>query len=233
MRWLDEIVAFAHGNLGERELEALWTRGVSDEQIEAYKIGYLVGLPSALSNPKEFSSWWAGMKLEDVFVFPLTNALGQVKGLQFRHVRREFAGYQDYLPVKDEPAYFGLAQAMPHVWKTRTICLVEGVFDLFPIQRVIPNTVPTMTASVTTAFLRFLKRSVTEIWFCYDMDKTGRDGTFDFIKEHRSEFERIKAPQLPRLVMPNGKFTKDPSDLWELLGDERLGVYLKSAFELR
>src|SRR4051812_17162822 len=105
MRWLDEFVAFAHGNLGERELDALWTRGVTDEQIQSYKIGYLSGLPSAVANPKEFTSWWNGVRLEDVFVFPLTNALGQVKGLQFRHVRREVAGYQDYIPFKDEPAY--------------------------------------------------------------------------------------------------------------------------------
>ncbi len=231
MRWLDELVTFANENLGERELEALWTRGVTDEQIQSFQIGYLRSLPVAQELPKDFSSWWSGKKLEDVFVFPLTNALGQVKGLQFRHVRREVKGYQDYFLVKDEPIYFGLAQAMPHVWATRTVCLVEGVFDFFPVQRVLPNTVPTMTASVTSSFLRFLKRNVREIWFCYDMDAAGRDGTHTFIKEHGSKFDRIKAPQLPRLKFADGKLTKDPSDVWELLGDERLGVYLKSAFE--
>jgi len=233
MRWLDAFVGFAHVNFGDRELEALWARGVSDEQIRLFCIGYVGALPQNFELPKEFTAWWGAMKLSDVYVFPLTNALGQVKGLQFRHVARETKGYYDYFASKDEPAYFGLAQAMPHVWATQAICLVEGAFDLFPIQRVFPNTVTTMTSAVSTAFLRFLRRNVREVWFGYDMDGAGRGGTFDFIREHGHKFERVRAPQLPRVQFADGRKAKDLSDLWEVWGDERLGVYLKSAFELR
>ena len=234
--WLEDLVQHAHANLkGERELEALWVRGVSDEQIQDFRIGYLGDTLPILQNAQDFLAWYKfkQQKLVDVFVFPLTNALGQVKGLQFRRVERKSKGYLDYLPVKDEPAFFGLSQAMPSVWKTQTICLVEGAFDLFPVQRVFPNTVPTMTSSVSTAFYRFLHRNVQDIWFCYDMDFVGSKGAWEFIKSYKSDFRKILHPQLPKVKMPNGNMTKDPGELWECLGDDRLRVCLKNAYEQR
>lgn len=233
MRWIDVFVEKAHANLNEeRELEALWVRGCTDEQIKEYQIGYLDGAPHGVDYPEEFVSWAkVGRKLSDVFVFPLTNSLGQVKGVQFRHVDRKAKGYTDYFVAKDEPAFFGFGQAMPHVWATQKICLVEGAFDLVPIQRVFPFTVPTMTSTVSSTFLRFLKRNVREVWFGYDMDSAGRKGAAEFVKENRENFDRIRVPQFPQVKFSDGRRAKDPSDLWEVMGDERLGVYLKAAFE--
>ena len=236
MGWLEALVSTAHANLTEsgqdRELEALWSRGVSDQQIAAFKIGHLNGLPP-IQCSEDFVEWSrSGQKLMDVYVFPLTNALGQVKGVQFRHVEREVKGYTDYFVAKDEPILFGLSQAIPHIWATRKVCLVEGVFDLFPVQHVFPFALTTLTSTVSSNFLRFLKRNVRDVWFAYDMDAPGRKGVYEFM-QHRSDFENIRAPQLQRLKFANGKRAKDPSDLWELMGDERFGVYLKSVFEQR
>lgn len=233
MNWLETITQYAHENLrGERELEALWSRGVSDNQIREFRIGYLDKHLPVLQDAKGFLSWYEFNKalLLDAFVFPLTNALGQVKGLQFRRVERGAKGYLDYIPVKDEPSFFGLSQAMPHVWKTRIICLVEGAFDLLPVQRVFPNTVPTMTSSVSTAFFRFLRRNVQEVWFCYDMDRAGWAGVREFIDNYGSHFKRVLHPQLPRLVTVRGKVTKDPGELWESLGDEQFRTRMLAAF---
>jgi DNA primase len=235
MRWIDVFVELAHANLKEeRELEALWVRGCSDEQIRNYRIGYLNGAPQGVDYPEDFVAWAkTGRKLHDVFVFPLTNALGQVKGVQFRHVDRKAKGYTDYFVGKDEPAFFGLGQAMPHVWETQKICLVEGAFDLVPVQRVFPFTVPTMTSTVSSTFLRFLKRNVREVWFGYDMDSAGRKGSSEFLKENRDNFDRIRIPQFPQVKFSDGRRAKDPSDLWEVMGDERLSVYLRTAFAQR
>jgi DNA primase len=239
MRWIDALVEYAQENLnGDRELESLWSRGVSDEQIRDFKVGYLSNeLPTLEGGAglEDFLKWYRGngKKVWDVYVFPLTNALGQVKGVQFRHVERAARGYTDFYLSKDEPAFFGLAQSMPHVWRTGTILLVEGVFDFFPVQRVFPQAMSSMTAAVSSNFARFLKRNVREVWLGYDRDAAGRDGAFKFVEEHGKEYERVRVGQLPALMMANGKRTKDPSDLWELLGDDRFGVYVKSAFGQR
>lgn len=235
MTWLEQLVQHAQENLsGDRELEALWSRGVSDEQVQEFQLGYLENGFPKLDYPKEFSAWFSFNKsrLVDILVIPLTNSLGQIRGLQFRSICRDVKGYLDYIPLNDEPIFFGLGQAMPHIWKSDTICLVEGVFDHLPVQRIFPNTVPTLTSSVSTTFFRFLKRNVKNIWFLYDMDHAGIKGVLEFLSNYKTEFDSILHPQIPRVKTLSGKYCKDPGELWESLGDSKLRDLLVPAFGL-
>lgn len=227
MAWLDELVACAHEDLGDREREALWARGVSDEQMDLFKIGYLNQKLPNLDAP-DFLNWChQGEKLDDVFVLPLTNTLGHIKGLQFRHVERERGRYMDFMPTRDELVLFGLGPAMAEVWRTGAIWLVEGGFDLFPIQRTFPNTVATLTGRITRQMVTFLRRLVDEVWLAYDMDVTGRETCAKFVHFHGHEF-RARVVDFPRVKKSNGDRIKDPSDLWEAWGEERFSGFLKS-----
>lgn len=226
--WLETLVAWAHTQLGDREREALWMRGVSDEQIELFRLGYLDGeLPELDQGDVFIEKYHRSHWLRDVFVLPLTNTLGQVKGVQLRHVDRAKKGYSDFSPFEDEPVLFGLAQAMPHVWESQSIWLVEGAFDLFPIQRFCPNVVPTLTNRLTEPVARLLRRLVDEIWLAWDMDSEGRKATWRAVKEYDQDFQ-IHDVKLPRPLLLDGKRrAKDPSELWEVWGDARLGPYLQ------
>jgi DNA primase len=227
MEWLEPLVRFAQEQLGDREREALWTRGVTDEQIELFRLGAINKKLPDLSYPKDFLEWcWQGRRLDDMFLLPLTNTLGQVKGLQFRHVDRDRRGYSDYIPFEDEPVLFGLAQAMPHVWQTESVWLVEGAFDLFPIQRVYPEIVATLTARLSGEFSKLLRRLVKEIWLGYDMDKAGRDARARILRTYGREFT-VRDVAFPQPLRLNGEKTKDPSELWEAWGDSQFGVFLK------
>jgi len=228
MTWLEQLVEHSQGLLGEREREQLWMRGVSDEQIAQFRIGHLnCDLPS-IDFPKAFlGQFKGGERLDDVFVMPSTNVLGQVKGVQFRHVDRDRSGWSDFTPTADEPVYFGLGQAMAEVWRTETIWLVEGSFDVFPIQRHFPNVVATQTARLTAQFAKTLRRLVREIRLGYDMDSTGQDATAKVVGSYGREF-RVHPVRWPRVQKLDGKgWVKDPSELWEAWGDDRLGVFLK------
>jgi len=228
MNWLWDFVETAHDRLGDREREALWTRGTSNDQIDLYRLGYVNQRLPDLSYPPEFLEWcWKGKRLRDMFVLPLTNTLGQVKGLQFRHVDPKEKGYSDYTPVEDEPITFGLAQAMPHVWRTQAIWLVEGVFDVFPIQRVHPNVIPTLTNRVSDPMGRLLKRLVTDLWLAFDMDEKGREAVRKTSWNYREDFT-IHDVRFPRPFALDGKTrVKDPSELWETWGDDRFGKFLQ------
>lgn len=228
MSWLDDLTSFAVTRLDDRVREALAARGVSDEQIDLYQIGYLNRELPPLSYPKLFlKQTYNGQKLDDMYVFPLTNVLGAVRGLQFRHVERDKKDYIDYIDDKSEVALFGLSQAMPHVWETGSILLVEGTFDLFPVQRPVPQTVATLTARVVEPLIPVLRRLVDDIWIGYDRDATGMRATANFIRGYGSEF-RIHEVAYPTPLMPNGKRAKDPGDLWELWGDEKLVAFFHS-----
>lgn len=227
MSWLDVLVEFAQSQVDDRVREELWARGVSNEQIETFQIGYLnKDLPEGLS--EGFVEWSSrGSKLADVFVLPLTTATGTIAGLQFRAVDRARKGYMDYLVDHTQAVLFGLAQAMPSTWETETVWLVEGGFDLFPIQRVFPNTVSTLTARVPESFLRLMKRMVKQVNLLYDRDATGRRGSEKFIRFHGEEFERVNDLLLPMVRNAKNELVKDPNELWEVWGDEKFASHFR------
>lgn len=228
--WLGELVARSHLQVDDRVREALWARGASDEQIDAFQIGYLNQTLPELSQPypEHFLKWSrGGQKLVDGYVFPLTNLLGEVRGIQMRSVERGRQDYMDYFLDEGEPVYFGLGQAAPAIWEHEEILLVEGVFDFFPVQRVKPFTVSTLTAKVPEPFARSLKRLVRNVHLFYDDDRTGISGASNFEKEHGTAFS-IRRVSYPRGVTLFGKRVKDPGDLWEAWGDDRLRDHLLS-----
>lgn len=228
MTWLETLVDWAHTQLEGRAREALWSRGASDEQIELFRLGYLDGeLPDLPKGDAFIEKYLHTHWLHDVFLLPLTNTVGQVKGFQLRHVDPARKGYSDFTPYEDEPVLFGLAQAMPHVWESQSIWLVEGVFDLFPIQRFCPNVVPTLTNSLSRQFATLLQRLVNDIWLAWDMDAKGQEAAWRAIKEYRQDFQ-IHNVKFPRALLLDGKRrAKDPSELWEVWGDARLGPFLQ------
>jgi len=225
MVWVNDLVTLAHEAVDERR-STLWGRGVSDDQIQQFQVGYLDEVPEFEDAPEDFLQWVQKNGLHDALVFPLTNTLGAVRGFQFRVLRRGKSVYSDYLLDEGEPVYFGLAQAMSSVWETRRICLVEGVFDLFPIQRVLPYTVSTLKAGVSETLVPLLRRLVDQVWFGYDNDPTGRKHAYGFAKEHGHEFD-VRILRFPEVRLADGKKAKDPGNLWEAWGDEGLREFLR------
>lgn len=226
MSWLDDFVATAQSKLGVREREALWARGVSDSQIALFRLGYLdQELPPGI--PQEFYRFArGGQRLDDVFVLPLTNILGQVKGLQFRHVDPSVRGYLTYYQDRDESVYFGLGQAIPPMWETEVAWVVEGAFDVFPIQRIYPNVFAALTLGTSEALARLLRRFVRQVWLAYDNDKDGRQAMLDFQKDYQSTRLNVSALSVPRVPFGEGRYTKDPNELWSVWGDTKLRDFL-------
>lgn len=229
MTWLDDFAVYAAAGLNAQHRETLYGRGVSDEQMATFQIGYIDRHLPPLGGAEEFFQWsHQGKKLDDMFVFPLTTPSGVIGGFQFRHVNREKKGYTDFFAVRDEPCLFGLAQAVPHLWATESAWLVEGVFDLFPIQRHIGAVFPTMTAKVGPPIVRLLRRLVRRVWLGYDMDPPGRRAASEFAREHGREFD-VCVVSYPKLhKVGSQEWIKDPGDLWEIWGDPKVGDFVRA-----
>jgi DNA primase len=226
---MENFVVASYEAMPDRAREALWARGVTDEQITQFRLGHVSGSLPEGDYPEHFLKWCSiGDRLDDVFVLPLTNALGDVRGIQFRHVDRSRAGYMDFIEVNDEAIFFGLAQAAEHWWASKEAYLVEGGFDLFPIQRVFPGSIATLTARVTDPLLRLLRRLVTRIWLGYDMDGAGRRACERYQKQLCGDFDVmvVTYPQVP--MLGTGKLTKDPGDLWETWGDAKFQEFVRT-----
>lgn len=228
MTWLEALVEHGHAALTESLREPLWRRGVTDEQVALFRIGVLPGarLPDSLS--PRFCAWWEGHrgKFRNPLVLPLTNTLGAVHGLQFRDIDPRVRGYLDYFETKEEPSFFGLAQAMETVWQREEVWLVEGAFDLCPLQRHVPNIVSTLHAGVSKQLGRLLKRVARKLVLAYDMDSTGLKVAYELARELKDTFE-VAVVKFPRVHLVNGEKAKDPNDLWSAWGDARVGDYLR------
>ena len=213
--------------------ESLWCRGVSDDQMALYRVGYVDRkLPEGVEYPNTFLEWSEeGAKLKDSLVFPLTNWLGEVRGVQFRPARREDKGYRDFIVDKTQTVLFGLSQAAPHVWATGKVCLVEGVFDLFPVQRFAPHVITTLTARASDQLVRSLYRFVQRVQLMFDDDPPGKRGTNKFIQFHGPLFDTSVVEYPTGVVMANGKLAKDPGEIWEAWGDDRLSGFFRPQLE--
>jgi DNA primase len=227
---MQSLADAAHNQVGTESRGALWARGVSDEQIDSFAIGVLPGstLPAGIECDPRFVSWWGAHRrhFKNPLVFPLTTSLGVVQGLQFRDREQRVRGYLDYFESKEEPALFGLSHAMPSVWETECAWVVEGVFDLCPVQRHIPNVISTLHAGVSGPLRRLLHRIARKLVVAYDMDSTGRKVAYDLVRELKDEFE-VKVLGFPRVSMASGHVTKDPNELWSVWGDQALGAFIK------
>ena len=220
-QWIEELLGYARSQVDDRVREALWARGVSDEQIKTFGFGYLNGHLPEIEGDESFRSWaLRGDKLASALVIPLTNTLGEIQGLQLRSLDPAIRGYQDFFCEKFEPVLFGLGQALPSIWETQEIFIVEGAFDLCPVQRVFPNVVASLTARVSESFYRTLRRLVTHVHLFYDMDPTGRKNGFDFVQKAKGDL-KVTHHAYPQVPLSTGKLTKDPAELWEAWGDER------------
>lgn len=227
MSWLDDFAAAAQERLGAREREAAWARGVSESQINTFRVGYIDRVFSGA--PPDFVRFSkGGARLDDSFVLPLTNVLGQIKGLQFRHVSPEVRGYQTYYadPPRDESVYFGLGQAVPFMWETERVFVVEGAFDVFPIQRVFPETFAALTLGTSQALARMLRRFVKQVWLGYDNDRPGVRAAQEFKTEYGADLD-VRPMCCPQVRQPGGKVTKDWAELWMAVGDAKVKEFLR------
>jgi hypothetical protein len=229
MTWLDDLILAAHSRIDTRASKAYHRRGVSDNQIEAFRLGFLDGDFAGVDVPNEFLSWARkGGKIEDTFVLPLTNILGENKGLQFRHLDKSRKGYQTWLPDSGDMIFFGLGQAAPSVYCTGKAFVVEGAFDLFPVQKSVPWVFATITAGISTKAIRSLKRLASTLWIGYDSDATGRSSGEKISRKHATDFE-VKILKWPVVQKPSdGVVVKDPGELWECWGDAKLQDFLQN-----
>ena len=223
--YLERIFTFAQAELLKAPvaLRYLAARGVYEQQVYDLRLGYVPEEvwppyidPSKASEEEAYylDKSKRGFKLKGKIIFPMTNAMGSLRGLQVRSPKLDVKDYWKFYSMSSDidAIFFGLDIAMPHIWETQEIVLVEGIFDLFPVQRVFPNAVCVGTARISDLQLKFLKRYVKNVRFMFDNDEFGEGAYEKFYRNHIRDFHSIQ--KLSYLG-------KDPSASWERLGEEK------------
>lgn len=182
MNWLKDMVEQAHVTLlaldpATPPRQYLRERGVTDQDIVTYKLGYWPVAPEPTQCNEEFWKWCHKYGYNRL-TFPLTGPFGEPIGIQARHLGDK--GYENFV-LKPRELFvpcFGLHVALPEIFTSNRVVLVEGVFDYFATVKVAKDTLATLTANLSGAQRRLLSRYVSMAICLFDMDSTGRRGCY-------------------------------------------------------
>lgn len=204
-------------------------RGLEDETIKKFRLGYAPGSNDSLAKflaKKGFSEseiMEAGLSLRsernnqlfDRFrgrvVFPLTDVRGRVLGFTGRTIA-DIPNAPKYLNSPETPIFsksyflFGLSLARPAIKKAGRVILVEGQMDLVSnVQAGVENIVATSGTALTTEQVAMLAKLTREIVFCFDFDPAGQ-------KALERGVEVCEGQGVASLVGPLPSGAKDPDD---------------------
>jgi len=159
-----------------------------------------------------------GERLRGCLTTPFHSPSGKLVGFEARRTNKKWISDYRLMPEsKWLPIWLGTKRAMPKLWDGGSAWVVEGLFDLFALEWVVPE-VDAVLASVRAALsyshVQFLRRFAKYVHMTYDEDSAGRAGTDKAIFS------------LNRVRVPCGEVRycggKDPGEIWDHGGEEAL-----------
>jgi len=187
---------FLLNSRGEKAREYLGERGLKEETIQEFRLGYApaawdellraaqkISIPSlvleraGLIIPREGESGYYD-RFRNRLLFPLFNLSGRVIGFGGRVL--DDKDEPKYLNSPETPIYqkgrnfYGLCQSKGEIRRLGKAIIVEGYFDLLiPYQNGIKNIVASLGTALTEEHARLLSRYAKEAILVYDADRAG------------------------------------------------------------
>lgn len=219
------------GSLTKKQSDYLARRGLDSFLIEGLGLGNWVP-PSTPSPDNGFNKRYGsrGQALEGHLAIPLRCPLGDVVGLDTREIdTKRITGYR--LPKsKWVPVWIATPNAANSLWNGGRAWLVEGLFDLAALQRIVPMgdaIFATQRAALTYAQAQHLSRvGKGGVIIAYDNDEAGKRGTVGWTDESSGKRYRGARGLLSSLGVSEIQICKyigkDPGEVWLKHGDAGL-----------
>lgn len=183
----------------ERVLPYLRDRGLSDESIRKFRLGFAPEgwrhlydfLVKSGFNAKELVQAGIALKKDqgdgyydrfrDRIMFPITDTIGRVIGYSARVAPGTDESQAKYINTSETPIYkksqvlYGLSYARQAIKQAGTTVIVEGNMDVIACHQAgIENAVAVSGTALTEEQLSLLRRYGKEIRFFFDMDEAGQ-----------------------------------------------------------
>ncbi len=234
--WADQL---ADETAGAKAREYLTARGISQEAIQRFSLGYAGADHDALVHHltarghRSDSLEAAGLivvtehgprdRFRDRLIFPIRNARGEVVGFGGRTLIDEPAKYIN-TPESDlfkkRSLLYGLDLARQHIRERGSVIVVEGYTDVISAHmHGSPNTVASMGTALTDAQVQLLKPLTNDVRFALDADAAGQAATRRGIEtvSHQDRMDAdIRVIELPEGRDPDDLIRSEP-DTWQSL----------------
>lgn len=227
--------SLADGRQGQKARDYLVSRGIDENIIKTFKLGYAPAgwdnllrffnsrgiAPSLAERAGLLAARQSGGyydRFRDRIIFPITDTSGEVIGFGGRVMDE---GQPKYLNSPETPLYnkrrslYGLEHSRAHCRSAGTVYITEGYMDFLALYRCdIKNVVATLGTALTVEQIRLLKGQADRAIFLFDSDAAG-------IKAARRGvelFNREKGMDLFILTLPEGH---DPDSYLREYGPEQ------------
>ena len=186
-------------------------RGLSDEVIEHYGLGYAPdGWQSLAQACQPYPSTAlvdSGMIIEkdgkhydrfrDRIMFPISNQRGQVIGFGGRVLDK---GEPKYLNSPETPLFdkgrnlYGLHEARAAIKEANRILVVEGYMDVVALAQFgVGYSVASLGTATTADQIKLLMRQTDSVYFCFDGDNAGRKAAWRALENALPQLKDDKA----------------------------------------
>ncbi|TSC92384.1 MAG: DNA primase [Candidatus Berkelbacteria bacterium Licking1014_85] len=206
-----------YSKTGESALKYLKSRGLTDETIKTFQIGFAPQKP-ILSNyfvSKNISQdllYKTGnpQKFFNRIMFPICDVLGNVLGFTGRALDNETQPKYYNTPetevFKKSRILYGLMQAKNAIRETKIIILAEGQMDVVSAhQSGVKNIIASSGTAFTDDHLRIILRYTDNIVLAFDADEAGKKAALTVIQMALEKEMNIKVVVLPENVKDIGE----------------------------
>lgn len=216
--WLTEQILSSF-SLREETEGYLLRRGARENSYQRLQVKTW-GEPETPAPCKDFRKRYGeyGGALRGCLVTPFCSPSGKVVGFEAR--RTDPKWLSDYRIMPDSrwmPIWLGTQGATEKLWAGGAAWIVEGLFDLFAMEWVVPEgdvVLSSVRAALSFPHVQYLRRFAKYVHMVYDEDSAGRAGSAKALK-------LLGQAGVPcRTVRFWGG--KDPGELWDHGGEERL-----------
>lgn len=215
-------------NDGKKVLKYLYKRGVNDETLKEFRIGFApddynelhsyllkkgisknVLIKGGFVSAKNLADDRIYDKYRARLMFPIFDYFGRICGFGGRALKKD--QMPKYLNSPENAIYskskvlYGLSHAKNPIKETDQVVLVEGYFDvILPYQSGVKNVVATSGTALTVEQVRMIKRLTFNVVTCFDADNAGFGAT-------KRAFELLQAEQMVMKTITLDE--KDPADV--------------------
>ncbi len=225
----------------------LKSRGITGEIANRFNIGYA---PQGYGNIKKrltetftqeilVSAGLLSKKSEDKvydrfrhrIMFPIKDARGRVIAFGGRSMDDSMPKYMNSPETElfhKGSTLYGIYEARQFLGKLKQLIIVEGYMDVIALaQHNFANCIATLGTATTTQNVKNLLRFTSDLIFCFDGDRAGKDAAWKALQQILPEFK--DGINIRFAFMPQGE---DPDSLIRSLGDSAFNEYLNEAAPL-
>jgi len=227
--WL--LAALRTCGLGENVEAYVLSRGTSEKQMGELGLVEWTA-PSVAAPDAEFRERYGscGEKLNGRLIYPFWSPHGKLLGVEARSITEKKVTSFRLLLSNWNPAWLGINTGMTAIWEGADIWIVEGLFDLVALRRVLPSgqvVLSSMKAGLSKHHISFLSRfSKGTVWVAYDNDETGRKMTFGCFDPAKGIYRKGALQKFKEAGVRASHFSyvggKDPGEIWSRGGDTAL-----------